>query len=96
MPDEINNPGNVFGTTADVNAGSAVEAVQAEEIRRLQQQKDQAQTFTPSTEWQVIPEGMAVPPGGEFRLDMDGGQNFGRWPQMALWATGRAARARTA
>ncbi|MGI4789500.1 MAG: hypothetical protein ACRYFS_11695 [Janthinobacterium lividum] len=40
MPEENNNPGGVFGSTASLNAGSALEAVQAEEIQRLQAQNE--------------------------------------------------------
>ncbi|MDO8472953.1 MAG: hypothetical protein Q7T05_03960 [Dehalococcoidia bacterium] len=35
--------------------------------------------FVPSTEWQEIPKGTPVPPGGEFRMDMASGKNYGRW-----------------
>ncbi len=66
-----------------MNASSAIESVQAEEINRLQQQREQAQAFTPSSEWQLVPEGTAVPPGGDFRMDMESGQNFGRWPDLS-------------
>lgn len=36
--------------------------------------------FVPSPEWQEIPEGAAVPPGGEYRMDMTTGRNYARWP----------------
>jgi hypothetical protein len=40
----------------------------------------QAPPFTPSHEWQHIPDGTAVPPGGEFNMNMETGKNMGRWP----------------
>lgn len=39
--------------------------------------------FEPSAEWQEVPPDVAVPPGGEYRLDMAGGKTFARWPGMA-------------
>jgi hypothetical protein len=42
-----------------------------------------APVFTPSADWQEIPDGCAVPPGGEYRLDMATGRNYARWPSMA-------------
>lgn len=38
--------------------------------------------FTPSAEWQEIPDGTPVPPGGEYRMDMNSGKNYGRWPEQ--------------
>ena len=39
--------------------------------------------FMPSADWQEIPEDIAVPPGGEYRLDLGpGGKRYGRWPKM--------------
>jgi hypothetical protein len=35
--------------------------------------------FVPSRDWQEIPKGMAMPPGGQYRMDMGGGPNFARW-----------------
>ena len=49
MPDTNNN--DILGSTADVNAGSAVENVQAEEIKRLESEKQQTQVAAP----QAIP-----------------------------------------
>lgn len=37
--------------------------------------------FVPSEEWQVVPEGMAVPPGGEYNLNPETGQTMARWPK---------------
>ena len=34
--------------------------------------------FTPTKEWQEVPEGVGVPPGLEIRMDMDSGKNFAR------------------
>lgn len=34
--------------------------------------------FVPSTEWQEIPTGMAMPPGGEYKMNF-GGKNYARW-----------------
>lgn len=42
-----------------------------------------APTFTPSVDWQEIPDGVAVPPGGEYRFDMATGKNYGRWQKTA-------------
>ncbi len=39
MANEPSNQGGIFGTTAQINGQSALEAVQAEEIRRLKQQE---------------------------------------------------------
>ena len=74
---------DILGSTASLNASGAIESVQAEEIQRLQQQKDQTAAFTPSSEWQAIPAGTPVPPGGDFRMDMESGQNFGRWTGLS-------------
>ncbi|HEX2516933.1 MAG TPA: DUF4388 domain-containing protein [Chloroflexota bacterium] len=41
--------------------------------------------FVPSTVWQVVPAGTAVPPGGEYRLEL-GGLVYARWPASALSA----------
>ena len=41
--------------------------------------------FVPSTVWQVVPAGTAVPPGGEYRLEL-GGHVYARWPASALAA----------
>jgi len=38
--------------------------------------------FTPSSEWQEIPADVPIPPGGEFRMDMATGKNYGRWPNL--------------
>ncbi len=35
--------------------------------------------FVPSGEWQEVPAGTAVPPGGEYRLEL-GGKVYARWP----------------
>ena len=37
------------------------------------------QPFIPSTEWQVVPEGVAVPPGGEYRANMATHISEARW-----------------
>jgi len=36
--------------------------------------------FTPSAEWQEVPDGYRCPPGGEFRLDFKTGKNWARRP----------------
>lgn len=46
------------------------------------------ETFTPSAEWQEIPDGYACPPGGEFRLDFTTGRNWARWPEVAAVSGG--------
>ncbi|MGH2354511.1 MAG: DUF4388 domain-containing protein [Chloroflexota bacterium] len=35
--------------------------------------------FVPSPEWQEVPPGTAVPPGGEYRMEL-GGKVYARWP----------------
>lgn len=40
----------------------------------------QVQPFAPSTEWQEVPKGVAIPPGAEIRMDMATGKNMARWP----------------
>lgn len=35
--------------------------------------------FVPSKEWQEIPDGIPVPPGGEFELNLKTGKRLGRW-----------------
>src|ERR1700692_1356699 len=35
--------------------------------------------FVPSKDWQDIPEGMVMPNGGEFRMNMPTGRNQARW-----------------
>jgi hypothetical protein len=35
--------------------------------------------FTPSKDWQDIPEGMVMPNGGEFKMNMSTGRNQARW-----------------
>jgi 2'-5' RNA ligase len=37
-------------------------------------------TFAPSSEWQEVPEGATVPPGGEIRMNMQTGKTEARWP----------------
>jgi hypothetical protein len=34
--------------------------------------------FTPTAEWQEVPEDAVLPPGLEIRMSMDGGPNFAR------------------
>lgn len=41
-------------------------------------------SFIPSTDWQVIPEGTAVPPGGEFRLDLENNVTYGKWSEESV------------
>ena len=53
MPNTNNNPEDILGSTASVNAGSAVENVQAEEIKRLEAEKQQAEAAQPAP--QAIP-----------------------------------------
>jgi hypothetical protein len=40
------------------------------------------EAFTPSPEWQEVPDGYPCPPGGEFRLDFATGKNWARWPSQ--------------
>lgn len=47
--------------------------------------------FVPSTEWQEVPAGLAVPPGGEYRLEL-GGKVYARWPEPVAPALGRRSR----
>lgn len=35
--------------------------------------------FRPSTEWQSVPKGVAIPSGAEIRMNMSGGTNEARW-----------------
>jgi hypothetical protein len=35
--------------------------------------------FKPSKDWQEIPEGMAVPPGGKYKMNMTTGKTEARW-----------------
>ena len=35
--------------------------------------------FRPTATWQEVPPGTAVPPGGEYRMEL-GGKVFARWP----------------
>ncbi len=37
--------------------------------------------FKPSPEWQAVPDGEVLPPGGEYKMDLNGG-NQARWPDM--------------
>lgn len=39
--------------------------------------------FTPSADWQEIPDGVICPNGGEFRMNFETGRNMGRWPGVA-------------
>jgi hypothetical protein len=43
---------------------------------------EQGGRFVPGREWQEVPGGTAVPPGGEYRLEL-GGKTFARWPTGA-------------
>jgi hypothetical protein len=47
--------------------------------------------FTPSTEWQEIPEGIVLPNGGEYRFDQRTGKNYARWKSENLPETKEAA-----
>jgi len=38
--------------------------------------------FAPSPAWQPIPDGYPCPPGGEFRMNFQTGENLGRWPDL--------------
>ena len=64
MPEQANNQDGIFGSTANVNGQSAIESVQAEEIRRLQQQKVQAEAAVPS----AIPNPPLITPGEVLSL----------------------------
>jgi len=35
--------------------------------------------FSPSLNWQEVPEGVVIPPGAEIRMDMATGKNYARW-----------------
>jgi hypothetical protein len=35
--------------------------------------------FVPSTQWQDVPDGIAVPPGGEYKIDLNTGLRQARW-----------------
>jgi hypothetical protein len=48
--------------------------------------------FVPSKEWQEVPEGTAVPPGGEYRMDMAAGKTFARWDSPPAASTGSQKR----
>ena len=43
--------------------------------------------FSPSSEWQEIPPDVPVPPGGEFRMDLATGKNYGKWPDLGPTST---------
>lgn len=36
--------------------------------------------FTPSSEWQEVPDGFPCPPGGEFNVNFETGKTYARWP----------------
>ncbi len=38
-------------------------------------------SFIPSGEWQEVPNGVALPPGGEIRMDLAGEKTYARWPK---------------
>lgn len=59
----------------DSNNGQAPSTQQAPEPQR--QAVDAP--FIPSTEWQEVPDWAAVPPGGEYRVDMATGKTHARW-----------------
>lgn len=42
-----------------------------------------SEQFTPSPDWEEVPEGVAIPPGADVRMDMATGKNFARWPDGA-------------
>jgi hypothetical protein len=44
--------------------------------------------FTPSAEWQDLPDGYACPPGVEWRTNLTTGTNQVRWPEMAAVSGG--------
>ena len=46
--------------------------------KRLADAKKAGGTFVPSTEWQEVVKGVAIPPGAEIRMEL-GGKNFARW-----------------
>jgi hypothetical protein len=35
--------------------------------------------FVPSAEWQEVPEGVVMPNGGTFRMNLQTGKNEARW-----------------
>jgi hypothetical protein len=40
-----------------------------------------ARPFRPTRDWQEVPRGTAVPPGGEYRMEL-GGKVYARWPDL--------------
>lgn len=42
--------------------------------------------FTPSRDWQEVPQGTSIPPGGQVRMDMGAGKSFARWPNAPVAA----------
>ncbi|NPV08052.1 MAG: MarR family transcriptional regulator [Anaerolineae bacterium] len=50
-----------------------------------------AAPFTPSAEWQDLPDGYVCPPGVEWRVNLTTGKNQARWPDMAARAEHQAA-----
>jgi hypothetical protein len=44
--------------------------------------------FTPSSEWQEIPDGYPCPPGGTFKMNFQTGKNWGCWPEQVQAVAG--------
>jgi len=51
--------------------------------------------FVPSTEWQDVPDGTVLPPGGEYRIDFATGKNQARWDNPPAPATVMAKHPKT-
>ncbi|MCL5970200.1 MAG: hypothetical protein M1450_01725 [Patescibacteria group bacterium] len=59
--------------------GNGEQNPQQEQRQGTRTQTSEARTFRPSTEWQEIPEGVAIPEGATIRMDTRSGKNYAKW-----------------
>jgi len=68
--------GDVY-QAAEPGAGVVYRAAEPGEVRVGKEQKPDA-GFVPTSEWQEVPEGVAIPPGLEIKMDLESGKNQAR------------------
>lgn len=77
----VNNEPTLDTLQAPSNQELAMKALQDSRAPKVEQPTTPAEStpFTPSKDWQQVPEGTVVPPGGEYRMNPNAGTAEARW-----------------
>lgn len=69
----------ISGGSGDEPEDSQGQPPAQEQPAETDAQAPEKRTFKPSTEWQEIPKGVAIPPGATIRMDMESGKSYAKW-----------------